>query len=265
MKITDLIKEYNNLGISETIDYEKFNMISVVHHSTTLEGSTLTELETNVLINNGLTPEGKPLEHSLMVKDCFNALKFTIEQADKKKPISVKLIKEIAGMILKHTGSVYRTILGDVDTRKGEFRKGNVTAGETYFPNYDKVERLTNGLVQTINKKMSQNLSVEEKLNLSFDAHFNLVSIHPFYDGNGRTSRLLMNYVQQYYALPLAIVRSESKQKYIKALIDTRKNKDLSIFRSFMQSEYILQIEREIQKYKGSINPKKNKGFNLMF
>ena len=53
---------------------------------------------------------------------------------------------------------------------------------------------------------MEQELTVEEKLQLSFSTHFDLVSIHPFYDGNGRTSRLLMNFIQQYFHLPLAIV-----------------------------------------------------------
>jgi len=212
-----------------------------------------------------LHQKGKPLEHSLMVKDHFNALKFVIEQADKKTTLSVNLIQQIAGLILKHTGAVYQTIFGTVDARKGEFRKGNVSAGGTYFPNYDKVEKLTNELVKNINEKMSGNLSLEEELNLSFDAHFNLVSIHPFYDGNGRTSRLLMNYIQHWYAIPLAIVRSESKQNYIKALIETTNKKDLTIFRNFMKSEYVLLLEREIKKYKDIIKPKKDRGLVLCF
>ena len=62
---------------------------------------------------------------------------------------------------------------------------------------------------------MSKPLSLAEQLNLAFDAHFNLVGIHPYYDGNGRTSRLLMNYIQAYYGQPLAIVRSENKALYI--------------------------------------------------
>jgi len=264
-KIEDIIKEYRDLGITETIDHDKFNAISIVHHSTVLEGSTLTEIETSVLINDNLTPKGKPLEHSLMVKDHFNALKFVIEQADKKTTLSVALIQQMAGLILKHTGSVYQTIFGTVDARKGQFRKGNVSAGGTYFPSYDKVEKLTNELVKNTNEKMSGNLSLEEKLNLSFDAHFNLVSIHPFYDGNGRTSRLLMNYIQHWYAIPLSIVRSESKQNYIKALIETTNKKDLTIFRNFMKSEYILLLEKEIKKYKDIIKPKKGRGFSLMF
>ena len=48
-----LIKKYKELGIDKTIDHDKFNLISVVHHSTVLEGSTLTEIESSVLINEG--------------------------------------------------------------------------------------------------------------------------------------------------------------------------------------------------------------------
>jgi len=265
MEITDLIREYKDLGIDKTIDHDKFNAISIVHHSTVLEGSTLTELEATVLISNGLTPRGKPLEHSLMVNDHFNALMFVIEESDQKTPLSVKLLQQIAGLVLQHTGSVHRTVLGDVDARKGEFRKGNVIAGQTYFPNYDKVENLTRDLVCAVGEKMEKNLTLEEKLNLSFDVHFNLVSIHPFYDGNGRTSRLLMNYIQHYYNLPLAIVHSESKSDYIKALVDAREKEDVNIFRNFMKSEYVMQLKKEIEKYKNTIDPKKGKRFRLLF
>jgi Fic family protein len=50
-----------------------------------------------------------------------------------------------------------------------------------------------------------------QQLELSFAAHFNHVTIHPFYDSNGRTSRLLMNFIQQFSSLPLAIVFKEDK------------------------------------------------------
>ena len=121
-----LIEKYNALGIADILDHEKFNNISVVHHSTVLEGSTLTEIETQVLINDRLTPKGKPLEHSLMVTDHFKALKFILEQAEKKRTVSVQLIQEINSLAIRNTGSIYNTMLGVVNATKGEFRKGNV-------------------------------------------------------------------------------------------------------------------------------------------
>lgn len=97
-------------------------------------------------------------------------------------------------------------MLGEIDASQGMFRKGNVSAGGSYFVNYDKVEPYTLSLTKKLQASIEQELTVEEKLQLSFSTHFDLVSIHPFYDGNGRTSRLLMNFIQQYFHLPLAIV-----------------------------------------------------------
>ena len=107
--------------------------------------------------------------------------------------------------------------------------------------------------------------SVTDQINFSFDAHFNLVSIHPFYDGNGRTSRLLMNYIQAYYNLPLAIVQSDAKAEYIQALIDTREKDNINIFRKFMAAGYAKLLENEIKNFEEIDKPEKGKGFNLMF
>jgi Fic family protein len=116
-----------------------------------------------------------------------------------------------------------------------------------------------------INQLMSGTNSVSDQLNLSFDAHFNLVSIHPFYDGNGGTSRLSMNFIQAYYNLPLAIVNSDTKTEYIEALISTRGKNYINIFRGFMTDEYAKLLENEIKKFEEIDKPKKGKGFNLIF
>ncbi|MFC0516692.1 Fic family protein [Mucilaginibacter angelicae] len=246
-------------------DHDRFNLISIDHHSTRIEGSTLTEVEAQVLINEGRTPNGKPLEESLMVTDHHAALLFTIERAKAKKALSASLLQEINALIMKNTGKVYNTMLGTVDSRTGAFRKGNVTAGISYFPNFDKVEHLTNELVKKLNEAISSPLAVADQLNLSFDAHFNLVSIHPYYDGNGRTSRLLMNYIQAYYNLPLAIVRSENKAAYIQALIDTRQQENIEIFREFMINEYRDLLQKEIEKFEEMKKPSKGHGFTFLF
>lgn len=264
MEVLKLVRKYKELGIAETIDHEKFSSISIVHHSTVIEGSTLTELETQVLINDAITPKGKPFVHSQMVRDHYEALMFVMGEAKKKTPITVELIQNINALTIKNTGSVHNTIFGVVDATKGEFRKGNVFAGDTYFPNFDKVEKLTESLVDGINQRMKNELTIEERINLSFDAHYNLVSIHPFYDGNGRTSRLFMNYIQSYYNLPLAIVHNENKVAYIEALKETGKSEDLNIFRKFMNKEYSNLLKSEIKKFEEMQKPNKGKGFAIM-
>lgn len=265
MNVSALVKKYSSLGIDDVIDHERFNHIAIVHHSTKIEGCTLTDVETQVLLNEGLTPNGKPLQDSLMVNDHYAALLFILSKAKEKNPVTVSLIKEINSLVVRNTARVYNTIFGTIDASSGAFRKGNVTAGSSYFPNFDKVEALTNTLVSTINEQMQQNLSVQDRLELSFAAHFNLVSIHPFYDGNGRTARLLMNYIQAYYGLPLAIVYNETKVEYIQALIDSREQNDISIFNTFMSLQYTNLLTIEIQKFQEMNTAKNGKGFNLLF
>lgn len=265
MQVIELLKEYQALNLSQNIDYDKFSRYSITHHSTSVEGSTLTEIETNLLLDEGLTPKGKPIEHSLMTIDHQNALLFIIDKAKQKIKIDTALIQQINAKVMSKTGSIYNTVFEEIDGSKGDFRKGNVVAGNRYFPNYDKVEPLTKKLSDTISSKIDSITNITEQLHVSFDSHFDLVSIHPFYDGNGRTSRLLMNYIQLYYKLPMSIVFKEDKADYIQALEDSRNNEDMKPFRDFMNSQYIKFLNQEIQNYK-TIHKKNNgNGFSMIF
>jgi Fic family protein len=263
-KTEKILNEYLSLNLHGVIDYDKFNQYSIVHHSTVIEGSTLTENETRVLLEDGVTPKGKPLEHSLMVKDHFDALQFTIESAKKKAVITVNLVQAMNALILKHTGNMYQTVFGEIDASRGEFRKGNVSAGGSYFVNYDKVAPYTKALVEKLQSVLADLKATDEKLKLSFSAHFDLVSIHPFYDGNGRTSRLLMNFIQEYYQLPLAIVFKEDKADYFTALQQTRLQENMEIFYDFMFAQYHKFLIKEIEQYRKDI-PLRGKGFSLFF
>ena len=82
------------------IDHERFNLISIVHHSTKIEGCTLTDVETQVLLNEGLTPKGKPLQDNLMVTYYYAALTFTLSEAKEKK-VTVALIQAINLLIVR--------------------------------------------------------------------------------------------------------------------------------------------------------------------
>ena len=64
-----------------------------------------------------------------------------------------------------------------------------------------------------------------EQYELSFNAHLNLVTIHPWVDGNGRTARLLMNYIQFCYNLFPTKIFKEDREEYISTSITGRRNK----------------------------------------
>lgn len=246
----DILAEYQALELQNEINHDKFERYTIVHHSSVIEGSTLTENETRLLLEEGTTPKGKPLEHSLMVKDHYEALLFVLDEAKKRSVPDSKFIQSINAKVMRSTGSIYQTVFGEIDTSKGMFRKGNVSAGGSYFVSYDKVPDYTARLAERILEQMQKANTVPAQLRLSFVAHFDLVSIHPFYDGNGRTSRLLMNFVQAYFGLPLAIVFQQDKKDYFDALIASRKNEDTKVFEDFMVKQYQLFLSSEINQYK---------------
>jgi Fic family protein len=261
--ISILLNRYKKLNLQDVLDHERFNEYAIVHHSSSIEGSTLTEVETRLLLEEDITPKGKPLAHSLMVKDHYAALRNVLDAAAFKKAITLEFIQQINALVMKNTGSIYNTVFGEIDASKGMFRKGNVSAGGSYFPSYDKVVALTTTLVKRLDDNLPKVQSDEEQLKLSFSAHFDLVSIHPFYDGNGRTSRLLMNFMQAFHELPLAIVFKEDKADYYVALQETRKKEDIQIFYTFMFGQYSKHLEQEITSYNQAMSqkdePKKGK------
>ena len=199
-----LIEQLQSLNLSAIIDFDKNNGYAITHHSTTIEGSTLTETETGLLLDEGITPAGKPLLHSLMVQDHFNAFQLIIKKAKENVAITPDFIQAINAAAMKQTGSIYQIVVGEFDGSKGVFRKGNVSAGNTYFVSYQKVEELVQKLCDGIRQKIFTSTTIPERLTICFNAHFDLVSIHPFYDGNGKTCRLLMNYLQAIIIFPSA-------------------------------------------------------------
>jgi Fic family protein len=260
--VEEYIEEYKALHLDDVVDYHRFNEYAVTAHSTQIEGSTLTQEETALLLNEGITPKGKPLEHSLMVKDHHQALKIALDQGKKKASITLNSICELNAAVMKNTGQVYNTALGSVDSSKGELRKGAVFVQKRYFPSHEKVPNLIRSLCLEISDRLDKSLSLREQIDLSYSVHFNLVSIHPHYEGNGRTSRLLMNQLQSRFELPLSVVYKEDKLEYFNALEASRDEESLKPFRTFMDSQYSKYLKEQIDLYKSQ---NKNQGLSFIF
>ncbi len=258
-ELKKLNDEYKSLNLQDVIDYNKFCVISIVWHSTKIEGCSLTETDTKVLLENDITAAGKPLRDHLMIKDHFAAFQFIQKQAKLKRKLSVDFIKEIGGYVMKNTGSLTHTVLGSFDTTKGDLRLAQVYVDKKYFPDYKKVPILLEQLCNAVNEKIDtvQGINI---LKLAADIHYNFVNIHPFGDGNGRTSRLLMNYIQLYHNEPLIKIFTEDRAEYIDALNETEEQEDLEAFRKFIGNQEIKFLKTEIEKHK-----KLNKGFMLLF
>jgi len=258
------IEAYGKLNLHDVIDYDKFNEYAITAHSTQIEGSTLTVEEASLLIDEGITPKGKPLIHSLMVTDHHQALKKAIQLGKEKIRLSQSIICSLNAAVMKSTGQEYNTALGTINAAKGELRKGAVFVQKRYFPNYAKVPSLLEALCNQVNEKIAQSLTIREQIDLSYSAHFNLVSIHPHYDGNGRTSRLVMNMIQSYYGLPMSVTFKEDKLEYFKALEDSRETENLTPFKDFMDQQYIKYLSAEIERFQKQ-SDKQFKGSSFLF
>lgn len=256
-------KEYSAF-FKKDFDLEKFNKYAVIHHSNYIEGSTLTLGETVMLLDEKLTPKNKPLEHTFMCLDHEKALKYVIDLAQKRKPITSTDIKNISAILQKNTGKIINTALGVIDTAKGDYRKVRVRAGESTFK-AEGISEKVDLLMKEINKKIKTENSYIKANKLAFDAHFTLVSIHPFSDGNGRTSRLLMNYIQEYHKFPLTYIHEEDKQDYYKSLVESRKKENPKIFRNFMFEQAEKMMKREIKKAEKQTKSKKRGGITYLF
>lgn len=256
--LIDVLKEYRELGILEQINYDKFYLYSIITHSTAIEGSTITELENQIMFDEGLTIPGKKIIEQNMNLDLKAAYEKGLRYARKHKPITTDLLRELAGLVMKNTGSEYHTALGDFSSAKGDFRLLNVTAGvggKSYM-SFTKIQAKLNEFCDRLNErrhKLSE-LTEEEKYNLSFDAHYRLVTIHPWADGNGRMARLLMNMLQVEGGIIPSKVLYSHKVEYIKSLVETREQEDLTIFTSFMTQMLEYQLRKEIEAFKCSIN-----------
>ena len=94
--VNDLIKvlqEYNHLGIRDQIDYKKFYLYSIITHSTAIEGSTVTEIENQLLFDEGITAKGKPMVEQLMNLDLKRAYEQSIRWAREHKPFTVEMLR----------------------------------------------------------------------------------------------------------------------------------------------------------------------------
>ena len=259
LELQAVLDKYRSLGISQQIDYDKFYLYSIITHSTAIEGSTVTEIENLLLFDEGISVKGKPLVEQLMNLDLKHAYEQSIRWAKEHKPFSVEMLKQLSALVMKNTGSVYSTLQGEFDSSKGDLRLLGVTAGAggRSYMNFLKVPARLADFCNEINRRrelLLENPSEMDAYLLSFDAHNILVSIHPWVDGNGRMSRLIMNHLQFEFNLVPTKVMTDDKATYIEALNASREEESMLPFQSFMLQEHIKNLKAEIEQYERSMD-----------
>ena len=212
------------------------------YHSNNLEGNTLTYGETKALILFGITAQGKPLKDHFEITGHDKAIKWLLDIVEQKRPLTENFIRELHQLILKESYEV------DAITPEGKPTKKTVNVG-VYKKTPNHVKTKTGEIFhfatpEETPAKMKDLIDwyrrqVEKKevnsILLAAEFHYRYIRIHPFDDGNGRTARILMNFILMQFGYPPVIIKTQDKENYFAVL----RQADAGVIEPFV--EYIAE------------------------
>ena len=195
--------------------------IKFTYNTQRIEGSTLTLKDTTLLLEDGLTPSNRPHRD---IKETEIHQKLFLEIMKQKEDLSLDVVKKWHKKLFAQTKPDLAGLLRDY----------NVGIGQSKFtpPPHTAVNLLVTGFFKWYNTNKQKLNPVE----LAALVHLKFVTIHPFGDGNGRTTRLMMNHVLNKFDYPLLNIDYSDRRSYYNALEKSQtKDDDLPFLQWFMK------------------------------
>lgn len=236
-----LRQNLDNATIKEALKVE------FLYESNRIEGNTLTLRETQLVINEGMTISGKSMREHLEAINHKEAILFIEDLVTQKMELSEYVLKQIHGIVL----------YGIDRENAGVYRKLPVAiAGSKHLPPQP---YLLQDLMEDYFRFYELHRNNLHPVILAAEMHERLVSIHPFIDGNGRTSRLIMNLILLQHGFPLAIIGGdyESRMAYYDALERVQTEDDKQSFILLIAEKVLFALERYINTL--SLNRSQNR------
>ena len=233
-----LRQNLDNATIKEALKVE------FLYESNRIEGNTLTLRETQLVINEGMTISGKSMREHLEAINHKEAILFIEDLVTQKMELSEYVLKQIHGIVL----------YGIDRENAGVYRKLPVAiAGSKHLPPQP---YLLQDLMEDYFRFYELHRNDLHPVILAAEMHERLVSIHPFIDRNGRTSRLIMNLILLQHGFPLAIIGGdyESRMAYYDALEKVQTEDDKQSFILLIAEKVLSGLDR----YINILKPKKN-------
>ena len=194
-------------------------ILKLTYHSNSIEGSTLTEMDTAAILFDNVALPDKSLTEQLEAKNHQAALNYLFDRIVGKNKVNEDLILKL-----------HSILMNGIRPDAGLYRRHAVRIIGVNLPtaNHLRVPNLMSSLIIEVGKKNN------DIIGLSADIHSRFEQIHPFSDGNGRVGRLLMNAMLLKSNLAPAVIRQEQKQLYYTYLYKAQTKGDLSQLENFI-------------------------------
>ena len=228
-KIESLYKEWQSLQPLNEQDRQRLDqkfMLEFNYNSNHIEGNTLTYGQTEMLLVFGKVVEESNMKDLEDMKASNVGLKIVkVEAEDKEKPLTESFIRELHRVLLREDYSVYRQLPDGTNTsyvvHAGIYKTRpnsviTVTGEKFEYASPEETPALMTDLVQWYNQAEAEGTMTPIELAALF--HYRYIRIHPFEDGNGRISRLIVNYILHRHGYPMIVVKSSDKSNYLAAL-----------------------------------------------
>ncbi len=227
----DQVRKQDSFRIAEALEIE------YTHDSNKIEGNTLTLQETNLVVNKGLTISGKSMREHLEAVNHYEAIQFVKDLVDRKIDLNRKSLLDLHYLILRgidrENAGKYRSVQVYISGSKHVPPQPYMIEKlmEDFFIWYDDAKKKVHPVI------------------LAAEVHQRVVSIHPFIDGNGRTSRLLMNLILLQHHYVIANIRSDAttKSEYYKALEDSNQTGSIESFIEFVIQAEMKSLEHYLE------------------
>ncbi len=208
----DSFRPFSSIIVDEL---KKLYDVQFTYNSNAIEGNTLTQSETELVLTKGITVGGKTLEEHLEVIGHKEAIDYIETLAQQDTIVREWEIKQIHNLILRKIHPLEAGIYRTLDVK---------AAGTNYlYPEHYLISQLMNDFVTWLNSTEASQLHPVE---YAARVHYRFVSIHPFRDGNGRTARLIMNLLLIRAGYPIVIIDNQKRNEYINAIAYGQKNQD---------------------------------------
>jgi len=233
-RIFEKLEQYNliknELPEVSTNSYRQAFELEYTHNSTAIEGNTLTLLETKVVLEEGLSVGGKHLRELYEVINHNKAYQYVKKCIAEGLVLNENIIKDIHSILMENimVGGIYRNV--DV----------YISGAEHTPPSPSEIYTQIKNFFMDLNDKI-----FDSPIECAAWTHAEFVRIHPFVDGNGRTSRLIMNYQLMSNGLLPISIKKESRLDYFNSLESYAVKNDLSLFENMIA---VLE-EEQLDKY----------------